>query len=76
LKAAVSEKLTIQPVIRGEGEIRRASSSCHGARLDIAGRSRDDAIPLDENAVTWLCRECGQECERVLSEPEKVTFNG
>lgn len=57
-------------VIRGTGELRHASSSCHGALLDIAGVTPHGAEPA------WLCRECGQLCDRVMSEPEEVELRG
>lgn len=64
--------ITIRPVIRADGEVRRATSACHGAKLDVL----QDVIPGAEMpaAMTWLCRECGEPCERVMSEPEKVVF--
>jgi hypothetical protein len=71
----MSDNLVIRPVVSASGEIRRASSSCCGAKLSAAGRSRGDSIPLD-GAPGWLCRECGQQCSLVLSEPEKVILNG
>ena len=52
--------LVIQPEFRAEGQVRRASSDCCGAKLNpgIASGS-------------FTCRACGQSCERVL--PERVS---
>ena len=55
--------MNVEPVITGTGEIRRASSSCHGAKLDIGGEG---------TTRYWLCRECKQPCDRVMSDPEEV----
>lgn len=61
----MAEGLTVQPVIEAAGEVRRASSSCCGAKLSPG--------PEPE---TFGCRSCGQPCGRVLSGPEEVTFHG
>ena len=56
----MADSLVIQPEFRAEGQVRRASSDCCGAKL----ASGDGARSL-------TCRACGQPCARVL--PEKVT---
>jgi rubrerythrin len=65
----MTDGIMVRPVIRAEGEVRRASSSCHGAKLD-ALRSFLSGEPV----ITWLCQECGRPCERAMSEPEKVVL--
>lgn len=59
------EGLSVIPVISGTAALRRASSGCHGALLDPGAEPR-----------TFTCRECGMPCERVLSDPEEVSFHG
>lgn len=59
------EGLAVIPVITGTAEIRRASSNCHGAKLDSG------AVP-----GSFTCRECGNPCDPVLSAPEEVTLRG
>jgi hypothetical protein len=44
---------------------RTASSNCHGAKL----------VPGAEPG-SFICRQCGQPCERVLSDPVEVTAGG
>lgn len=56
-------ELIARPVISAEVEVRRASSSCCGALL--SGESS-----------AWLCRKCGEPCDRVLAAPEKVVITG
>ena len=63
--AYVADLLVIDPVFRAEAQIRRASSSCCGAKLNPGA-----------GPETFTCRECGQACERVMSEPEEVTIRG
>jgi hypothetical protein len=57
--------LEIRPEFRVTLAKRTASSDCHGAKLD---RGTEPG--------TFTCRECGQPCERVLSDPEEVTAHG
>lgn len=57
--------LEVKPVLAGTAEVRRASSSCHGAKLGLAPGH------TSENPA-YTCRDCGQPCERVLSEPERI----
>ena len=59
------DALTITPVVTVTAEKRTASSDCHGAKLSPG------LLP-----GAFLCRDCGQPCERVLSGPEEVTFHG
>lgn len=61
----MTDGLNVMPVITATAELRRASSGCHGALLDPG--------PEPE---TYTCRECGSPCERVLGDPEEVTFHG
>ena len=63
------EGLDVKLIIRGTGELRRASSGCHGAKLDL-GPDFNSENPI------WLCRECGQLCDRIMSEPEEVELRG
>lgn len=58
----VDEQLAVQPVITAVLAKRTASSSCHGARLNLGA-----------DPGTFTCRDCGQPCERLLSEPQEVT---
>jgi len=62
----MSDSLTVQPVFEVTAEVRRASSACCGSKLNVSGN------------VTqyYVCRGCGQPCERVLSGPEEVTLHG
>jgi len=69
----VPDELTVRPVITGTAEIRRASSSCCGAKLDLARVLEPGEAPADED---WLCRKCGNACARVMGEPEEVTLHG
>lgn len=62
------DALTIIPEFSATAAVRRASSGCHGAKLDLA--------PGEPPGSAFTCRECGQPCERVLSGPEEVTFHG
>jgi hypothetical protein len=57
--------LEIQPVFRVTLAKRTASSSCHGAKL-LQG----------PGPGIYTCRQCGEHCDRVLSEPEEVTADG
>jgi len=61
----MTDGLAVVPVIKATGEHRKASSSCHGALLNPGAEPG-----------TFTCRECGEPCERVLSDPEEVTFHG
>jgi len=54
--------LEIRPGLRVTLAKRTASSDCHGAKLN-----------LGMEPGTFTCRECGQPCGRVLSEPVEVT---
>ncbi len=62
----MDEGLTVRPQVEATAEVRRASSSCCGAKLKVAG----------DVTQSFACRVCGQPCDRVLSEPEEVTFRG
>ena len=55
-------ELVVRPEVTLTFEHRKASSACCGALLDPG--------PEPE---TFLCRECGQPCERVLGDPVEVT---
>lgn len=68
----MSDGLAIETVAQAAGEVRRASSSCHSAKLDVA----TGGAVLRSREPEWLCRECGQPCSLVLSDPEKVMFHG
>lgn len=46
---------------------RKAESSCHGAKLMRLPQGGEHAFE---------CLECGQPCERVLSEPREVHAHG
>jgi tRNA(Ile2) C34 agmatinyltransferase TiaS len=59
----VSDPLVIRPEFKAVAAVRRASSSCCGAKLNAAPQG-------------WQCRACGKPCERILSEPEEVKANG
>ena len=61
----MSEALTIRPEFHITAELRRASSACHGAKLNPGTEPE-----------TFTCRACGQPCERVMSGPEEVEFHG
>lgn len=61
----MTDGLAIVPEIKATGVYQKASSGCHGALLDPG--------PEPE---TFTCRECGEPCERVLGDPEEVTFHG
>jgi hypothetical protein len=55
--------LTVPVRYRITGEIRRAASSCHGAKLSPGAEPG-----------TFTCRDCGQSCGRVMSAPQEVTL--
>ena len=55
-------QITVEPKITATAEIRRASSSCHGAKLSQVGN-------------VWLCQSCMGACDRILSEPELVELS-
>lgn len=57
--------LNMVPKIYVEAAKCTASSDCCGVGLDPG--------PKPE---TYLCQACGESCERVLSNPETVIFNG
>jgi len=63
----------VRPVITATLAQQKASSSCHGAKLNLARVLEPGEVPGDGD---WLCRECGQPCERVMSDPEEVTLHG
>lgn len=58
--------LAVQPEFRATLAIRKASSSCCGAKLRVAG----------DTTQHYECVACDQPCDRVLSEPEEVTLHG
>lgn len=58
-------ELVVPVEVTVTGEQRKASSSCCGAKLNPGG-----------GPETYLCRECGQPCERVLGDPVEVTAHG
>ena len=58
-------ELVVRPVITATLAHRKASSSCCAAKL----------APGPE-PETYLCRECGQPCERALGDPVEVTAHG
>lgn len=58
--------LAVMPVITGTAALRKAASACHGAPLNRATPGVDE----------FTCRECGEPTERVLSDPEEVSFSG
>jgi hypothetical protein len=53
--------LAVHPVITIVLAHRKASSACHGAKLDPG--------PVPE---TFTCRECGEPAERVLGDPRET----
>lgn len=57
--------LVVRPEVTVTAALRKASSSCHGAQLNPGGQPG-----------TYLCRACGQPCERVLADPVEVTASG
>lgn len=59
------EALAVTPVITVTAAKQAASSACHGAKLSPGPAPG-----------AFLCRECGESCERVLSGPEEVIFRG
>jgi len=59
-----ADGLAVAVKVEGTAELRRASSSCCGAKLNPGARPG-----------AFTCRGCGQPCDRVLSDPEEVTFN-
>lgn len=61
----MSGSLNIQPVITATLEHRKASSGCCGAKLNPGAEPG-----------SFLCRECGQPCDRVMSDPVEVTAHG
>lgn len=62
----MADHLVVEPEFRVTAAVRRAASSCCGAKLNVA--------TADEGTQSWECRGCGKPCDRVLSEP--VTLNG
>jgi hypothetical protein len=62
----VGEGLAVRPEITAVLEHRKASSSCHGAKLRAA-----DVLPEG-----YECTACGEPCTRVLGEPQEVTAHG
>lgn len=58
------EALTIQPVIKVTGLLRRAASDCCAAKLNPGTEPE-----------TFTCRSCGQPCERVLGDPQEVVLH-
>lgn len=61
----MTDRLVITPQFRATAEIRRASSSCHGAKLNPGAEPG-----------TFTCCDCGEPCERVMSGPEEVILRG
>lgn len=59
------DELVVRPVITATLEQRKASSACHGAKLDLGAEPG-----------TFACRECGQPCERRMGDPVEVTAHG
>ena len=57
--------LNIRPALQATLVKRTAYSACCGARLD-AGPLRG----------VYICRACGQACERKLSDGEVITAHG
>jgi rubrerythrin len=48
-----------------QGRVRRAASSCCGAKLNAAGNTGDTQY--------WVCRECGLPCDRREGPAEDFT---
>ena len=63
----MSDGLAIPVELSGTAEVRRASSDCCGAKLDVGG---------DGETQFYLCRGCGKPCDRILGAPEVVTLHG
>jgi predicted RNA-binding Zn-ribbon protein involved in translation (DUF1610 family) len=61
----VTDNLIIESRIQAVLAKRTASSSCCGAKLSPGAKPQ-----------AFTCGTCGNPCERVLSGPEKVVFNG
>ena len=64
----MSDGLGIKPVIHAEVAINRATSSCCDAKLHLAA--------VVGNEHRYQCTRCWQPCERVMSDPERMTING
>lgn len=64
----MGDSLAVEPVFEAIGEVCRASSSCCGAKLNLGGEPGATQF--------WLCRDCGEACDRVMSAPEEVTARG
>ena len=61
----MGDRLVVAPRFAGTLAHRKASSACCAARLNAGTQPG-----------TYTCRGCGQPCERVLGDPEEVTFGG
>jgi hypothetical protein len=61
----LGDSLAVKPEFRATARIKRASSSCCAAKLNPGPERR-----------TFTCRNCGQPCDRVMSEPEEVILRG
>ena len=70
----MSEGLVVAPAVTAVFAHRKASSSCCGAPLDVS--TGLDASTGEEETAGWMCTECGQLCDRVLSGPREVTAGG
>ena len=57
--------LAVMPEVSGTAAHRKASSACCGAQLNPG-----------EVPGSFTCRECGENCERVLGDPKEVEFHG
>jgi hypothetical protein len=57
--------LAVLPEVTGTAALRKASSACHGAKLNPG-----------QAPGSFTCRECGNPTERVLGDPEEVSFHG
>ncbi len=61
----MTDRLDVPVHAEVQAVVRRASSHCHAAKLSPGAEPG-----------TFTCRECGQPCTRILSDPEAVTFHG
>jgi hypothetical protein len=58
-------ELEVRPEITAVFAHRKASSDCCGAGLGLPDSGR-----------YYVCKDCGQPCNRVLSDPTEVTAHG
>jgi hypothetical protein len=58
--------LDVVPELRAVAQVRRASSGCCAAKLNIGAAGQG----------TWECRACGKPCDRIMSETEEVELHG